>query len=128
MNMVTLWVCLNCDRQMARVHTAEAEGRAWFKYLKKSLQGTEGLQVKSANCLGGCESNVPEGSENGCCTVGLGADGKYSYVLNRFAPDADNAKLMELLDRYRQFEDGRLRCSERPDLSAHIATRLPPRD
>ena len=128
MSMVTLWVCLNCDRQMARLGTAGAEGRVWFKDLRERLKGMENVHVKSTNCLGGCECKALEGKENGCCAVGLGAEGKYGYVLNHMLPERDEPALMELLQRYMSVKDGLLRCGNRPELARHIATRLPPRD
>lgn len=122
--MITLYVCLNCDRDPVRLHAPEAEGRGWFKTLKKALAGHEGVQVKSVNCLGGCEC-TSKGVANGCCSVGLMAPGKFGFVLNQFLPGQDDGKIMEFLRRYAARKDGRLGCHDEPDLNRHVATRLP---
>lgn len=121
--IVTLFVCLRCDRDAARFETAEAEGRGWFKILKQAFADNDGVQVRSTNCMGGCECS---GMPNGCCSVGLVSEGKYGFVLNQLNPESDTAKLEILVQRYQESGDGRLKCGNEPDLLRHIATRLPP--
>lgn len=123
--MITLFVCLNCDRETARIHAPDADGRGWFKNLKKALAGQDGVQVKSVNCLGGCECSVAEGDGNGCCSVGLVGSGKFGYVLNQLVPGMDDWKVLDFIKRYQRRKDGLLGCKDVPELKRHIATRLP---
>lgn len=125
---ITLFVCLRCDRDASRLGTAAAEGRKWFKQLKRLFAGRVEVKVASTNCLGGCECSVAAGEVNGCCSVGLLGKGRYGYVLNQLDPEHDMAKVEEFVRRYATHKDGRLKCAKEPELKRHIATRLPPQD
>jgi predicted metal-binding protein len=126
--MITVFVCLKCDCCGDCVDTGKAEGYGWFKALKLRLQHMDNVQVKSVNCLGGCEYSVAEGQDNGCCSVGLVGQGKFGYVLNQLVPGEDDDKVVLLVERYLARKDGLL-TPKGTDLTRevrrHIATRLP---
>jgi predicted metal-binding protein len=131
---VALHVCTTCDRDPARMETPQAEGTGFLNALEthfaqSPLPGTK-LILKPVKCLGGCEC-LPAGSSrpNGCCSVGLSAPGRWSYVLNRFNPESDIWKLAELLRLYLERPNGRIASKESPHRDAikgHIGTRVPP--
>lgn len=124
--MITLYVCLNCDRDPVRSHAPDAEGRAWFKALKADFEGHADVQVRSVNCLGGCDCvTAAKEAAPGCCSVGLMAPGKFGFVLNQLVPGVDDAKVREFVRRYADQADGRLMCADEPELKKHVATRLP---
>lgn len=119
-DVMKLVVCLNCDRDAARLHAPDAMGRAWFKALKSLLAGR--IEVMTTNCMGGCDCS----GSNGCCSVGLVGKGRFGYVLNKLEPGVDDGKVEELVRRYGARADGKLSCGDEPELLRHIATRLPP--
>lgn len=126
--MITVFVCVNCDRCGECADTDKAEGYAWLKSLKNLFRGRPEVQVKSVNCMGGCECSAAEGQDNGCCSVGLVGQGKFGYVLNQLVPVMDDAKVELLVERYLARKDGLL-TPKGTDLTRevrrHIAARLP---
>jgi predicted metal-binding protein len=126
---ITVFVCRTCDRDPARMETLAAEGGGFGEVVRKLLKGMTNVRVRTVKCLGGCECYGDGTTVNGCCSVGLAGEGRFSYVLNRFDPAADGWKVPEFLRLYRKRPNGRIVCgeSERADeLRPHVAARVPP--
>ncbi|HEX2859828.1 MAG TPA: DUF1636 family protein [Alphaproteobacteria bacterium] len=125
-NAATVYVCTSCDRNPAQLETPQAEGFAYLAQVKQLLKNQPSLQVCGVKCLGGCEAN---GTPNGCCSIGLTATGKHSYVFNQLMPGTDDDKLLELIQLYFKRPNGRIHCSESPRADAlrpHVTTCVPP--
>lgn len=121
----TVYVCTSCDRNPARLETPQAEGLAYLAQVKQLLKARP-VEVCGVKCLGGCEAG---GTPNGCCSIGLTASGKHSYVFNQLVPGADDSKLLELIELYFKRPNGRIHCSESPRADAlrpHVTTCVPP--
>lgn len=124
---ITLYVCRSCDTNPSKMETPEArKGRTFLRLLRKALASQADITLRPITCLGGCEHS---GTPNGCCSVGLAATGRYSYVLNKLQPTTDVWKVLEFLRLYRKAPQGIIRSKNSPHaeyLRPHIATRVPP--
>lgn len=123
----TVFVCRGCDRLPAKQDGEDAEGAGFYRELKKLLAPLP-VQVRASGCMGGCDCG--DGlAENGCCTVGIGAKGKFGYVLNKFDPAVDGWKVVELVKLYLVGKRGRIKSKEHvraSEIRPHVATKLPP--
>lgn len=78
-----------------------------------------GIAVQEMPCLFACAE---------ACTVHLRAPGKVSYVLGRFAPDAQAARaILDYAVHYAASEHGRVPFRDWPQgVKGHFITRAPP--
>lgn len=77
-----------------------------------------GLEVRRQSCLMGCERH---------CNIAIQAEGKLSYVLGKFDPDADAASaIVEYAQRHAESETGQVPFKQWPQgVKGHFVARIP---
>lgn len=90
-----------------------------LRAVKASDRRYEAVAVQEMPCLFACGD---------FCTVHLRAPGKLSYVMGRFAPDAQAARaILDYAVRYAESPHGRVPYADWPDgVKGHFITRSPP--
>ncbi|MEM0944984.1 MAG: DUF1636 domain-containing protein [Pseudomonadota bacterium] len=85
----------------------------------ETLAATEGMEVRRVSCLMGCERH---------CNVAISAPDKLTYVLGRFAPEAESAEaLVAYAALHRESETGQVPFREWPaGVKGHFVARIPP--
>jgi predicted metal-binding protein len=92
---------------------------AELRAIKAADARYDGVTVQEMPCLFACTE---------FCTIHLRAPGKISYVLGRFAPDADAARaILDYAVHYAVSEHGRVAYRDWPEgVKGHFITRSPP--
>lgn len=107
-------------------HREDGQGRRGGALLADALRDVQAsderyaaIAVQDMPCLFACKD---------FCTVHLRAPGKVSYVLGRFAADAEAARaILDYAVHYAASEHGRVPFSQWPEgVKGHFITRSPP--
>lgn len=77
-----------------------------------------GITVRRQSCLMGCERH---------CNIAIQGDDKLTYVLGKFAPDADSAAaIVEYAERHVESETGQVPFKQWPQgVKGHFVARIP---
>ena len=124
---IKVCVCLECDRDTAKMGTREAEGRRFFRKVKAmARRDFPTMDVRGTACTGGCSCRTVE-EENASFSIALMGEGRFGYVLRRMNPD-NMAVVAAFLRAYQAAKNGLLTPEQdgiATALREHIATRVP---
>ncbi len=117
-NMTTIIVCDTCDYSMLeKLHEGKTGGEILAGHVER-LAADTGLEVKRQSCLMGCERH---------CNVAIQAEGKLTYVLGKFDPNAHSAEaVVEYAQRHAESESGQVPFKQWPQgVKGHFVARIP---
>lgn len=124
---ITVCVCLDCDRDIAKMATPEAEGRQFYRAVKSMIQKDFwGVDVRGTACTGGCCCRSVE-EVNASFSIALMGEGRFGYVLRRLKFH-DMEAVAAFVRAYQAVRTGMLTPKKggiAEELRAHIATRMP---
>ncbi len=115
----TILVCDTCGfSNEEKVRDGRTAGEHFAEHVETAANGGP-VQVKRHSCLMGCDHG---------CNAAIAEDGKITYVLGRFTPDADAADaLVEYASKYADSETGVVPYREWPQgVKGHFVSRVPP--
>ena len=118
----TIIVCDTC-RWEADVRRRGSDGKTGGEVLAELVEREAASEprvtVRRHSCLAGCKRH---------CNATVVGEGKYSYYLTEFAPDADSATaIVRYAALHSESEDGIVPIRERPEaVRGHIMGRIPP--
>lgn len=128
MSKTTITVCTTCKREDASaappLSDAPAQpvpGETLLAHVQRAAEGREDVAVRGVACLMGCARG---------CNAAISADGKMTYVLGQFEPDAEAAAaLVEYAGKHAFSETGAVPYREWPQgVKGHFQARIPPLD
>lgn len=118
--MTTITVCTTCRQPALREDkTLTPCGEAMLAEVQKAAVGVAGVSVRGTACLMGCEHG---------CNVAISDEGKMTYVLGRFVPDADAAQaLVDYATQHAESPTGVVPFRQWPQgVKGHFTARVPP--
>ncbi|MBK0397830.1 DUF1636 domain-containing protein [Limibaculum sp. M0105] len=118
--VTTIVVCDTC-RYSVEEKTAPCGmtgGEILAAEVERLAAGREGIEVRRTSCLMGCERH---------CNTAVMADGKITYVLGKFAPDAEAAgAVVDYAGLHRDSATGQVPFKQWPQgVKGHFIARLP---
>lgn len=124
---MTTWItiCDTCKRSDVPEVSPRADGRTDGEALAELVEAglaakpNPDLQTRRVSCLMGCTHG---------CNVAIQSEGKLSYTLGRFTPDAEAAEaLTEYAALHAQSDSGQVPYRSWPEgVKGHFVTRHPP--
>jgi predicted metal-binding protein len=114
---VELIVCETCGSAERETH-GSTRGERFLALLREHAASTPAVSVSSTRCLWSCSRS---------CAVHMRGEGRVSYVLASFEPDADAAlALLEYATLYAASSDGAVPFRQWPQgVRGHFVCRLP---
>ncbi len=120
--MTTITVCTTCRQPALREDKERTPcGEAMLAEITAAAEDTPGVTVRGTACLMGCEHG---------CNIAISADGKLTYVLGSFAPEAEAAAgIVDYAARHATSPSGTVPFREWPQaVKGHFVARIPPLD
>ncbi|MEE9452841.1 MAG: DUF1636 domain-containing protein [Paracoccaceae bacterium] len=111
-------VCDTCNYSAEeKMLEGKTGGEMLAEHVERLAAGTD-IEIRRQSCLMGCERH---------CNIAIQAEGKLSYVLGKFAPDADAAEaVLEYAERHAQSETGQVPFKQWPQgVKGHFVARIP---
>ena len=111
-------VCDTCNYSVEESLLGDKTGGEILAEHVERLAAGTGLEVKRESCLMGCERH---------CNVAIQAEGKLTYVLGKFNPNAHAAEaVIEYAQRHAESESGQVPFTQWPQgVKGHFVARIP---
>ena len=118
--MTTITVCDTCNFSSDQ---KLLDGKTGGEMLAEQVEvlAEAGIAVRRQSCLMGCDRH---------CNIAIQGEGKLSYVLGRFTPDAEAAQaIVDYAKAYSESESGQVPYKQWPQgVKGHFVARIPPLD
>ncbi len=119
----TIIVCDTCRWEpdvRRRESDSKTGGEVLAELVERKAEAEPRVAVERHSCLAGCKRH---------CNVTVVSDGKYSYYLTQFAPDAESAAaIVQYAALHSESENGIVPIRQWPDgVRGHFMGRIPPR-
>lgn len=113
-------VCDTCNYSVEdKLFNDKTGGEILAEHVERVANEVEDVTVRRQSCLMGCERH---------CNVAVQADGKLTYVLGKFTPDANSAEaIVEYASHHSKSETGVVPFKQWPQgVKGHFVARIPP--
>jgi predicted metal-binding protein len=112
----TIFICATCQRSDVVRGADEARSGETLLSLLQNAGGSH--RIEAVSCMNNCLN---------ACTVGFGADGKWTYVFGDVRPEQNIADILAIADFHAASEDGQIPWGKRPEaLKRNTVSRTPP--
>ena len=118
--MTTITVCTTCRQPHLREDKARTPcGEDLLALVQAAAEGAPGVSVRGTACLMGCEHG---------CNLAISDTGKLTYVMGRFAPEAEAAQaVVDYAAKHRESSSGAVPYRQWPQpVKGHFIARVPP--
>ena len=119
-DMTTITVCDTCNFSSDQ---KLLDGKTGGEMLAEQVEALAeaGIAVRRQSCLMGCDRH---------CNIAIQGEGKLSYVLGRFTPDAEAAQaIVDYAKAYSESKSGQVPYKQWPQgVKGHFVARIPPLD
>ena len=117
--MTTITVCTTCRQPQLREDKERTPCGEEMLALVEAAAAGSGVSVRGTACLMGCEHG---------CNVAISAEGKITYVLGRFVPEAEAAEgLVAYAALHKESASGTVPYRQWPQaVKGHFTARVPP--
>jgi len=116
----TITICDTCKREGWDAATQEAtDGELLAALVEQAATSAPNVETRRHSCLMGC---------NHGCNVAIQSDGKLTYVMGRFEPDAEQAAgIVEYARLHSENDRGQVPFRQWPAaIKGHFVSRIPP--
>ena len=115
----TITICDTCKRpDWEERGVVKRDGEALAELIEQAAVGVEGVRTRRHSCLMGCGKG---------CNLAIQSEGKLTYVMGGFEPDAEKAAgIVEYARLHSESETGQVPFRQWPQaVKGHFVSRLP---
>lgn len=116
--MTTITVCDTCNFSSDQ---KLLDGKSGGEMLAEHVEAlaSEGIEVRRQSCLMGCDRH---------CNIAIQGEGKLSYVMGKFEPNAEAAQaIVDYANAYSESDSGQVPYKQWPQgVKGHFVARIPP--
>lgn len=115
----TITICDTCKREGWDAESqSQTDGELLAEAIEAAAKNATDVQTRRHSCLMGCNQG---------CNIAIQAEGKLTYVMGRFEPDADSAQgIVDYAEKHAASEKGQVPFREWPQaVKGHFVSRIP---